>query len=68
MVKQSAQIEYNRTKLAETTLTSSFDGVVIRRSRECGAVVNPGVSTSWKSPRQTRYGAPYGWTRRRFRS
>ncbi len=44
MVKQSAQIEYNRTKLAETTLTSPFDGVVIRRSRECGAVVNPGVS------------------------
>lgn len=44
MVKQSAQIEYNRTKLAETTLTSPFDGMVIRRSRECGAVVNPGVS------------------------
>lgn len=44
MVKQSAQIEYNRTKLAETMLTSPFDGVVIRRSRECGAVVNPGVS------------------------
>ena len=44
MVKQSAQIEYNRTKLAETTLTSPFNGVVIRRNRECGAVVNPGVS------------------------
>lgn len=44
MVKQSAQIEYNRTKLAETTLTSPFNGVVIRRSRACGAVVNPGVS------------------------
>ena len=44
MVKQSAQIEYNRTKLAETTLTSPFDGAVIRRSRERGAVVNPGVS------------------------
>ena len=44
MVKQSAQIEYNRTKLAETILTSPFDGVVIRRNRESGAVVNPGVS------------------------
>ena len=44
MAKQSAQIEYNRTKLAETTLTSPFDGVVVRRNRECGAVVNPGVS------------------------
>ena len=44
MAKQSAQIEYNRTKLAETTLTSPFDGVVIRRNRECGAIVNPGVS------------------------
>lgn len=45
MIKQSAQIEYNRTKLAETTLLASpFDGVVIRRSRECGGVVNPGVS------------------------
>jgi HlyD family secretion protein len=44
MVKQAAQIEYNRTKLAETTLTSPFDGIVIRRNRECGAVVNPGVS------------------------
>ena len=44
MAKQSAQIEYNRTKLAETTLSSPFDGVVVRRNRECGAVVNPGVS------------------------
>ena len=44
MVKQSAQIEYDRTKLAETVLTSPFKGVVIRRNRECGAVVNPGVS------------------------
>ncbi len=44
MVKQSAQIEYNRTKLAETILTSPFNGIVIRRNRENGAVVNPGVS------------------------
>ncbi len=44
MVKQFAQIEYDRTKLSETVLTSPFNGVVIRRNRECGAVVNPGVS------------------------
>ena len=44
MVKQAAQIEYDRTKLEETVLTSPFNGVVIRRNRECGAVVNPGVS------------------------
>lgn len=44
MAKQSALIEYDRAKLAETVLTSPCDGVVIRRDRDPGAVVNPGVA------------------------
>ena len=44
VVRQEAQIEYWKTKLSETKLIAPFDGFVIRRNREVGAVVNPGVS------------------------
>ena len=44
VVRQEAQIEYWKTKLSETKLLAPFDGYVVRRNRELGAVVNPGVS------------------------
>ena len=44
VVRQEAQIEYWKTKLSETKLLAPFDGFVVRRNREVGAVVNPGVS------------------------
>ena len=44
VVRQEAQIEYWKTKLSETKLLAPFDGFVVRRNREAGAVVNPGVS------------------------
>ena len=44
VVRQKAQIEYWKTKLAETKIRAPFDGLVVRRNRELGAVVNPGVS------------------------
>jgi len=43
-VRQTAQIEYWKTKLSETKLLAPFDGYVVRRNRELGAVVNPGAS------------------------
>ena len=44
VVRQNAQIEYWKVKLSETKLVAPFDGYVVRRNRELGAVVNPGVS------------------------
>ena len=44
VVRQNAQIEYWKVKLSETKLLAPFDGYVVRRNREIGAVVNPGVS------------------------
>lgn len=43
-VRHLAQIEYHKSKLAETRLRSPFDALVIRRNREQGSMVNPGVS------------------------
>ena len=44
LVKHQAQIAYYKTKLSETCLTSPFDALIVRRNREQGAIVNPGVS------------------------
>ena len=44
LVKHQAQISYYKTKLEETRLTAPFDSLIVRRNREQGAVVNPGVS------------------------
>ena len=44
LVKHRAQIAYYKTKLSETRLTAPFDALIVRRNREQGAVVNPGVS------------------------
>lgn len=44
LAKQQAQIAYYKTKLAETRLIAPFDALVVRRNREQGAIVNPGVS------------------------
>lgn len=44
MVRHEAQINYFRSKLAETQLKAPFDALVIRRNREQGSIVNPGVS------------------------
>ncbi len=44
LVRHEAQINYFRTKLAETQLKAPFDALVIRRNREQGSIVNPGVS------------------------
>lgn len=44
VVRHNAQIEYWKVKLSETKLLAPFDGYVVRRNRELGAVVNPGVS------------------------
>ncbi|MBR5886304.1 MAG: efflux RND transporter periplasmic adaptor subunit, partial [Alistipes sp.] len=44
IAKHQAQIAYYKTKLAETRLTAPFDALIVRRNREQGAIVNPGVS------------------------
>ena len=44
IVRHEAQINYFRSKLAETQLKAPFDALVIRRNREQGSIVNPGVS------------------------
>ena len=44
LVKHRAQIAYYNTKLAETRLSAPFDALIVRRNREQGAIVNPGVS------------------------
>ncbi len=44
IVRHEAQINYYRSKLSETRLTAPFDALVIRRNREQGSIVNPGVS------------------------
>lgn len=44
LVRHEAQIKYYRSKLAETQLKAPFDALVIRRNREQGSIVNPGVS------------------------
>ena len=44
LVKHQAQISYYKTKLEETRLTAPFDSLIVRRNREQGAIVNPGVS------------------------
>ena len=44
LAKHQAQIAYYKTKLAETRLTAPFDALIVRRNREQGAIVNPGVS------------------------
>lgn len=43
-VSHEAQINYYKSKLAETQLLAPFDALVIRRNREQGSMVNPGVS------------------------
>ncbi len=43
-VRHQAQINYYKSKLAETRLNAPFDALVIRRNREQGSMVNPGVS------------------------
>ena len=42
--KHQAQIAYYNTKLSETRLIAPFDALIVRRNREQGAIVNPGVS------------------------
>ena len=44
LAKHQAQIAYYKTKLSETRLTAPFDALILRRNREQGAIVNPGVS------------------------
>ena len=44
LAKHNAQIAYYKTKMAETRLTAPFDALIVRRNREQGAIVNPGVS------------------------
>ena len=44
LARHQAQIAYYNTKLAETRLTAPFDALIVRRNREQGAIVNPGVS------------------------
>ena len=44
LTRHQAQMDYCRSKLAETRLTAPFDALVVRRNREQGAIVNPGVS------------------------
>ena len=44
LAKNHAQIAYYNTKLSETRLTAPFDALIVRRNREQGAIVNPGVS------------------------
>ena len=44
LAKNQAQIAYYNTKLSETRLTAPFDALIVRRNREQGAIVNPGVS------------------------
>lgn len=44
IVRHEAQIKYFHSKLAETQLKAPFDALVIRRNREQGSIVNPGVS------------------------
>ena len=44
LMKQNAQIAYYKTKLSENRLKAPFDALILRRNREQGAVVNPGVS------------------------
>ena len=44
LAKHQAQIAYYKTKLSETRLTAPFDALIVRRNREQGAIVNPGVS------------------------
>ena len=43
-MRHEAQIKYYKSKLAETRLKAPFDALVIRRNREQGSIVNPGVS------------------------
>ena len=44
LTRHQAQINYYQSKLAETRLLAPFDGLVVRRNREQGSIVNPGVS------------------------
>lgn len=44
IVRHEAQINFFRSKLPETQLKAPFDALVIRRNREQGSIVNPGVS------------------------
>ncbi len=44
LIKHQAQIAYYKTKLSETRMNAPFDALILRRNREQGAVVNPGVS------------------------
>ena len=44
IARQQAQIAYYNTKLSETRLIAPFDALIVRRNREQGAIVNPGVS------------------------
>ena len=44
LAKHRAQIAYYKTKLSETRLTAPFNAMIVRRNREQGAIVNPGVS------------------------
>lgn len=44
VAKHLAQMTYYEAKLAETRLIAPFDALIVRRNREQGAVVNPGVS------------------------
>lgn len=44
LVKHQAQIAYYKAKLCETRLTAPFEALIVRRNREQGAIVNPGVS------------------------
>ena len=44
LAKHNAQIAYYKTKMEETRLTAPFDALIVRRNREQGAIVNPGVS------------------------
>ncbi len=44
IARHEAQIKYYMSKLSETRLKAPFDALVIRRNREQGSIVNPGVS------------------------
>jgi HlyD family secretion protein len=44
VIKAEAALQYSQEKLSDTQISSPFDGLVIRRERDPGAIVVPGSS------------------------
>jgi HlyD family secretion protein len=44
VIKAEASLQYSQEKLADTQISAPFDGLVIRRDRDPGAIVVPGSS------------------------